>query len=58
MAVSYVLVVCTSRCVDNSFSFHRIPKEEKRQLWLNMTKRKYWAPTNNDRVYALHFIAV
>ena len=38
---------CTSRWVDSSLSFHRIPKEEK-QHWLNVIKRKHWAPTNND----------
>ena len=30
IVVSCVVVGCTSRCVDGSLSFHRIPKEEKR----------------------------
>ena len=46
MVVSYVVVGCTSRCVDGSLSFHHFPIEEKRQLWLNAIKRKHLAPTH------------
>ena len=56
MVVSYV-VGCTSRCVDSSLSYHCIPIEEKRQLWLNAIKRKHLAPTNNDRLCGRHFIS-
>ena len=37
MVVSCV-VGCTGRCVNSSFSFHRIPKEEKRSD-VNIAKR-------------------
>ncbi|KAK2193201.1 hypothetical protein NP493_14g07072 [Ridgeia piscesae] len=58
MVVSCVVVGCTSRCIDSSLCFHRIPKEEKRrQLWLNAIKRKGWTPTSNDRVCGRHFIS-
>ena len=43
MVVSCVMG-CTSRWVDSSLSFYRIPKEEK-QLLLNLIKRKHWAPS-------------
>ena len=47
MVVSCVVVRCTSRWVASSLSLHRIPNEEKRQLWLFVINRKHWAPTNN-----------
>ena len=51
-----VVIGCTCPWMDSSLSFRRIPKEEK-QVWLNVIKRKHWAPTNNDRVCELHFIS-
>ena len=52
-----VWCVVVGRWLNSSLSFHRVPKEEKRQLWLNVIKCKHWAPTNNDRVYGLHIIS-
>ena len=50
-----VVVGCTSRWVDSSLSFHRIPKEDK-HLWLNVIKRKHWAPTNNEKKRMKEFV--